>query len=221
MEHWPDRKTALIFIDIDNFKYINDTLGHVSGDKLISNIGKRLLNLSDNSRSIYRIGGDEFIVFIHQYNNAEEIEECAEAILQSFSIPFKISDCRINITVSLGIALYPRHGNDVDTLLKCADMALYKAKSSTCGRYAFYSQDMEVQVQERMTLENELWKALENKEFSLCYQPQVDLTTGKINSIEALLRWNNEKLGSVSPMKFIRIAEETNLINPIGDWVLV
>lgn len=221
LNNWPERNAALMFIDIDNFKYINDTLGHVSGDRLISSIGKRLLDLLDSSKSIYRIGGDEFIVFVHQYKDNEEIEACAEAIMQSFEIPFKISDSVMNITVSLGIALYPLHGNDVDTLLKCADMAMYKAKSTNHGRYAFYNQDMDMQVQERMALENELHKALERNEFSLSYQPQMDVTTGQVNSIEALLRWNNAKLGSVSPMKFIGIAEETNLINPIGDWVLL
>lgn len=216
----PDNKMALMFIDIDNFKYINDTLGHISGDKLISDIGKRLSELSDSGKSIYRIGGDEFIVFVHQYKDTEEIEAYAETILHSFSIPFEISGCVLNITVSIGIALYPLHGQDVDTLLKSADIAMYEAKASR-GRYTFYSQEIDLQIQERMTIENELRKALEREEFSLAYQPQMDIATGKVNSMEALLRWNNEKLGSVSPLKFISIAEETNLINPIGDWVLL
>ena len=221
MDHCPGSNMALMFLDIDNFKYINDTLGHRAGDQLILKIGKRLSGLSDKSKSIYRIGGDEFIVFVHQYETEEEIETHAKALLHFFDRPFRISDCTLNITVSLGIALYPLHGNDVEALLKCADIAMYKAKSAARGRYAFYSQETDMQIQERMTLENELWKALERNEFSLCYQPQIDVITGRINSMEALLRWNNEKLGQVSPLKFISIAEETSLINPIGDWVLL
>lgn len=216
----PDGQTALMFIDIDNFKYINDTLGHAAGDKLIAAIGKRLCDLSDAGKSIYRIGGDEFVVFAHRYRGIEEIEAYAEALLCSFGSPFHIDEHLLNVTVSVGIALHPLHGGDVDALLKCADIAMYKAKGCCRGRYIFYHRDMDMQVQERMMMENELWKALERGEFHLCYQPQLDVETGKIHSMEALLRWENEKLGSASPLKFIRIAEETNLINPIGDWVL-
>ncbi len=217
----PEQKKALMFIDIDNFKYINDTLGHVCGDKLISQIGERLMELSCSNQSVYRIGGDEFIVFVHHYGTIDEVTSIAEAVIQSFGQSFKLPECTLNITVSLGIALYPIHGNDVDTLLKCADMAMYKAKSIAHGRYIFYTRDMDMKVQERMTLENELRRALERDEFSLSYQPQLDIESGKIHSMEALLRWNNQNLGSVSPLKFISIAEETNLINPIGDWVLL
>jgi diguanylate cyclase (GGDEF)-like protein len=216
-----DCKMALMIIDIDNFKYINDTLGHTSGDKLLVNIGKKLLGLSDGNKSIYRISGDEFLVFVNQYKSVEEIENYSKEILNLLNLPFKISDSILNITVSIGIALYPLHGHDVDTLLKCTDVAIYKAKSISRGGYTFYSQDIGAQIQERATLENELYRALELKEFSLYYQPQMDMETGEINSIEALLRWSNKKLGFVSPVKFISVAEETNLINPIGEWVLL
>jgi len=221
LENYPDSKNSLIIIDIDNFKYINDTLGHAFGDKLIVNIGERLLNLSDSNKSVYRIGGDEFTVFVRQYENIEEIEAYAEAILHSLNIPFKISDSILNITVSIGIALYPLHGHDADTLLKCTDLAIYKAKSVARGGYTFYSQDISMQIQERVMLENELRGALEYKEFSLYYQPQIDIETGEIDSMEALLRWDNRKLGSVSPLRFISIAEDSNLINHIGEWVLL
>jgi len=221
LDSYPDSKNALIIIDIDNFKYINDTLGHAFGDKLIVNIGERLLNLSDSNKSVYRIGGDEFTVFVRQYENIEEIEAYAESILNSLNIPFKISDSILNITVSIGIALYPLHGHDVDTLLKCTDLAIYKAKSVVRGGYTFYSQDISMQIEERVTLENELRGALEYKEFTLYYQPQIDIETGEIDSMEALLRWNNRKLGSVSPLRFISIAEDSNLINHIGEWVLL
>lgn len=221
LDNFPNSKNALIIIDIDNFKYINDTLGHAFGDKLIVNIGERLLSLSDSNKSVYRIGGDEFTVFVRQYENIEEIEAYAEAILHSLNIPFKISDSILNITVSIGIALYPLHGHDADTLLKCTDLAIYKAKSVARGGYTFYSQDISMQIQERVMLENELRGALEYKEFSLYYQPQIDIETGEIDSMEALLRWDNRKLGSVSPLRFISIAEDSNLINHIGEWVLL
>lgn len=217
---WPDRKMALMFIDADNFKYINDTIGYSSGDKIIADIGKRLMILMDSSKSVYRIGGDEFVVFIHQYESTEEIESFAEELVKCFKTPFQLSNCSLNITASIGIALYPLHGNDADTLLKCADMAMYKAKSTVRGRYVFYNQDMDQRVKERMMVENELRCALDRNEFELYYQPQLDINTGKICAFEALLRWKNDKLGFVSPSKFISIAEETHLINPIGDWVL-
>lgn len=220
LEHGLDTRMALMFIDIDNFKYINDTLGHISGDKLISRIGERFLQLTNSNRSIYRIGGDEFIVFVHHYDDSNEIELCAEEIVQSFSMPFAVADHLLNVTISLGISLFPLHGHDVDTLLKFADIAMYKAKLTNRGSYIFYDQEMNMQIQERMTLENELRKALKREEFSLRFQPLLDISSGKIHSMEALLRWDNEKLGSVSPSKFIHIAEETSLINPIGDWVL-
>jgi diguanylate cyclase (GGDEF)-like protein/PAS domain S-box-containing protein len=217
---WPDRKMALMFIDADNFKYINDTIGYSSGDKIIADIGKRLMILMDSSKSVYRIGGDEFVVFIHQYESTEEIESFAEELVKCFKTPFQLSNCSLNITASIGIALYPLHGNDADTLLKCADMAMYKAKSTVRGRYVFYNQDMDQRVKERMMVENELRCALDRNEFELYYQPQLDINTGKICAFEALLRWKNDKLGLASPLKFISIAEETHLINPIGDWVL-
>lgn len=221
LEQGVGKKMALMFIDIDNFKYINDTMGHISGDKLISGIGERFLALANSNRSIYRIGGDEFIVFVHQYTDQKEIEQCAEEILQSFSMPFTIADSLMNVTISLGISLFPLHGHDLDTLLKFADIAMYKAKLTNRGSYILFDQEMNMQMQERMLLENELRKALEREELSLRFQPLLDISSGKIHSMEALLRWDNQKLGSVSPSKFIHIAEETSLINPIGDWVLL
>lgn len=216
----PDAKVALMFIDMDNFKYINDTIGHLSGDELIAYAGRRLTALTDERSSVYRIGGDEFIVVINEYKDTEEIESFAQKIVESFGTPFELSSSTINITVSIGIALYPLDGKDIDTLLKCADMAMYEAKTNLRGRYVFYHRDMEQKVNERMMIENELRLALERNEFHLNYQPQIDMETGKICCLEALIRWNNNKLGYVSPLRFISIAEETHLINPIGDWVL-
>lgn len=220
LAEWPDRKMAFMFIDIDNFKYINDTIGHPSGDELIRKAGERLMDLTDSGKSVYRIGGDEFVVFVHHYENTEEVEAFAEKVVRCFREPFELYNFTLSITASIGIALYPLHGSDADTLLKYADIALYKAKSNVRGRYVLYNKDMDERVKERMIMENELRSALDRNEFELYYQPQLDINTGKICAFEALLRWKNGKLGFVSPLKFINIAEETRLINPIGDWVL-
>ncbi len=216
----PEGRIALMFIDMDNFKYINDTIGHLAGDELILLVGKRLTALIDDSKTVYRIGGDEFIVVINHYEDIAEVENFAKKIVESFGKPFELSNRTINITVSIGIALYPQDGKSIDTLLKCADMAMYEAKTKARGKYAFYHHDMEQKVNERMMIENELRFALERRELYLNYQPQFDMETGKVCCLEALVRWKNEKLGQVSPLKFIRIAEETHLINAIGEWVL-
>ncbi len=216
----PNSKSALIILNIDRLKYINDTLGHDIGDKVIKNTGKRLVDLLDNHKSVYKIGGDEFVVFIRQYKNIEDIISYTEQILQYISVPYNLVDGILNISATIGISLYPVHAKDLDTLLRCADLAIYKAKLIARGSYTIFNEAISNHIQERMTLQNELRGALQYKEFSLHYQPQVNIETGKTDTLEALIRWNNRKLGYVPPMKFISIAEEINLIIDIGEWVL-
>ncbi|NLN42465.1 MAG: bifunctional diguanylate cyclase/phosphodiesterase [Clostridiales bacterium] len=217
---FPHKKKALIFFDIDNFKHVNDTLGHLVGDQLIIAIGERLMNLADTNKSNYRISGDEFVVFIHEYKDEKEVERFTQQLIKCIREPYDFPNVTLNISVSAGIALYPLHGIDIDTLFKCADMAMSDAKSKDRGGYSFYHECMEAPLRERMIVSNELRGALDKNEFQLFYQPQLNLQTGKICKFEALLRWHSEKLGSVPPTKFIEIAEATHLINSIGDWVL-
>lgn len=212
-------KFALLYIDIDKFKNINDTMGHSFGDALLLQVSDRLKSLN-NKEAIYRISGDEFIILIDKFNNKEEIERNAINIIKVFKTPLLVDENNVFITVSIGVSLYPEHGIDVDTLLKNADIAVFKAKESGRNRIVFYNEPMNDDIIERMYIEKNLWLALVNNEFELHYQPQFDLETECITGFEALIRWNNMELGMISPDRFIGIAEDTHLIIPIGMWVL-
>lgn len=216
----PDEKFALMFIDVDNFKFTNDTLGHNFGDQLIKLLGKRLEGLLEKNCLPYRLGGDEFIIVVKDTGKEKEVEAMAGRILAGFKEPFKVGGSMVHINISIGISLYPEHGRDTNELLRCADIAMYKAKEAGGDRHVVYSEQINKIIAERVLIEKHLRTALENNEFTLHYQPQLDIRQNRITGLEALLRWNSRELGPVSPLKFIRIAEETHLIMPLGEWVL-
>ncbi len=213
-------KAALLFIDMDNFKYINDTMGHEFGDVLIKAASDRLaLDLYQKS-TLYRLGGDEFIILAEE-TDQQRAEQLTADILYSFKEKFFIKNIAFHINFSIGIAIYPDHGKNIEDLIKSADIAMYKAKESGKNRYVLYDKAMNKDFTERMTLEKYLHTAMDNNEFELYYQPQLDLNSNKITGLEALIRWRSPELGLVSPMKFIKVAEDTHLIIQLGEWVLI
>ncbi|RQW09209.1 ABC transporter substrate binding protein [Paenibacillus rhizophilus] len=213
-------QAALFFLDIDNFKYINDTMGHTFGDQLLTQAGERLLALANGSSRHYRFGGDEFVILLKDTEKPEQTVFYAEALIQSFNEPFQLGDSTVHVSISIGIAQYPRDGNSAEALLKNADIAMYRAKQAGKGTYILYGQNMQQHFDERVIIEKHLREAIDNNELSLQYQPKVTLRTGELWGFEALIRWNSPVLGFVSPLSFIGIAEDCRLIIPIGEWVL-
>jgi diguanylate cyclase (GGDEF)-like protein len=215
-----DERAALLFVDIDNFKYVNDTLGHAFGDKLIVKVCERLMTLLKADCSLYRLSGDEFIITMNRIEGREQAEEYASFILENFRKDFDSLGSNLHISLSIGIAICPDHGRELEQLLKFADIAMYKAKEAGRKSYMVYDQQMNEVFTERIMIEKHLQGALDEKEFELYYQPQLDIATNKITGFEALLRWNSPVLGRVSPLKFIKVAEDTHFIIPLGTWVL-
>ncbi|MDZ4202200.1 MAG: EAL domain-containing protein [Gallionella sp.] len=211
---------AVLFLDLDNFKQVNDTLGHTCGDQLLVAVVERLRGCLRDADTISRQGGDEFIILLPNLRDLAVISGIAQQIVETFSTPFEIDTYSINTTFSIGVSLYPDDGKEFDTLLSNADTALYQAKDSGRDTYRFFSDKMNIDAQEQLQLQGQLRNAVKNQEFILHYQPQIDIASGHLIGAEALVRWQHPELGLVPPGKFIPLAERSGLVIPMGDWVL-
>ncbi len=215
-----DKKVAVLFLDLDGFKHINDSLGHPTGDKLLQSIAKRLVACVRGSDTVSRQGGDEFVVLLSEVEAAEDAALTARRMLQAVAEAHSIDLHDLHVTTSIGLSVFPEDGLNAETLIKNADTAMYQAKENGRQSYQFFKPAMNVRAVERQSIEESLRRALEREEFTLHYQPKIDLRTGEVTGAEALVRWTHPTRGPVSPAEFIPVAEDCGLILPIGRWVL-
>jgi len=214
------RQLAVMFLDLDQFKHINDSLGHAVGDQLLRSVAKRLVACVRQSDTISRQGGDEFVLLLPSIEQAEDAALSAQKMLAALALPHRIDWYDLHIGVSIGISIYPNDGRDAETLIKSADIAMYYAKENGRNNYQFFEQDMNVLAVQRQSVEASLRRALERQEFVLYYQPKINLHSGTIVGVEALIRWQHPQRGLLPPAQFVPIAEDCGLILPIGRWVL-
>jgi len=213
-------KVALLFLDLDRFKLINDSLGHSFGDLLLQEVASRLKEWAREQDTVARIGGDEFLIVLTGIEDIPAVAVTAERLMDAINQEFVIQNHKFHLNCSVGVCIFPEHGTDSEALIKNADAAMYAAKESGRNMFRLFSQEMNEQVVERLSMEHGLREALENQQLFLVYQPQLEIKTGTIVGCEALLRWKHPELGSVAPEKFIRVAENSGMIVPIGEWVL-
>ena len=215
------KQLAVMFVDLDHFKKINDSLGHDVGDKLLQSVARRLMACIRRSDTVSRLGGDEFVVLLSQVEHAEDAAFSARKILRALTAPHSIDNKNLDINVSIGVSTYPSDGQDAEGLINRADNAMYEAKQHGRNNYQFFRREMHARLAERQSLEADLRCALGRNEFLLHYQPKINLQTGEITGAEALLRWLHPHRGMVYPAQFVPVAEECGLILPIGQWVLL
>ena len=215
-----EQRRGLLFIDLDHFKNINDSLGHAVGDMLLIEVARRIRECARREDIVARIGGDEFVVFVDEIPTRDHINALAERIQEALILPIRINEHSLRITPSIGVSIFPDDGNDLDTLMKNADLAMYEAKDAGRNQHCFFSTDMQARVENRLALESDLRQSLVQSDLVLFYQPQVCVESDTIKGAEALVRWNHPTRGLLGPGEFIGVAEETGLIEPMGEWII-